>query len=145
MIKRGFFLLIFSLLGYPSSSTDLLCDHSLYMLIMCRSGEFVSGDTSGTQWDCNSLCGNVQIYQILLAVINLLWKSWVLSQGESRKECANEAWEQSEPRKAKREIRQKGTSTSNRQHFASDYFYPQSWLGIPGRRRKETLLSHLLF
>lgn len=73
--KEGLFSpLIFSLLSYPSASTDLLRDHSLHMLIMCRSGEFVSGDTSGTQWDCNSLCGNVQIYQILLAVINLLWK-----------------------------------------------------------------------
>lgn len=99
MIRRDFFSLVFSLLSYPSSPTDLLCDHSLYMLIMCRSGEFVSGDTSGTQWDCNSLCGNVQIYQILLAVINLLWKHRVLSQEKSRKACANEVWEQPEPQK----------------------------------------------
>ena len=72
--KEGLPPLLFSLLGHPSSSTDLLRDHSLHMLIMRRSGEFVSGDTSGTQWDCNSLCGKVQIYQILLAVINLLGK-----------------------------------------------------------------------
>lgn len=75
-----FFPYIFFFVGYPSSPPDLLHDHSLYMLIMCSSGEFVSSDTSGTQWDCNSLCGNVQIYQILLAVINLLWKHWVHSQ-----------------------------------------------------------------
>lgn len=85
-IRTGFFVFVFCnlpppfnffpLLGYPSSPTDLLHDHSLYMLIMCRSGEFVSGDTSETPWDCFSLWSNVQIYQILLAVINLLWKHW---------------------------------------------------------------------
>lgn len=83
------------------------------MLIMCRSGKFVSGDTSGTQWDRNSLCGNVQIYQILLAVINLRWKHRVLSQGERRTGCANEDWKQPEPQKVKREPANKGTTTSN--------------------------------
>jgi len=73
-VNNSVFPLYIFLVGYPSSPPDLLHDHPLYMLIMCSSGEFVSSDTSGTQWDCSSLCGNVQIYQMLLTVINLLWK-----------------------------------------------------------------------
>lgn len=74
----------FSSPGLSIFPTDLPYEHSFYMLITGRSGEFVSGDTSGTQWDHNSLCGNVQIYQVLLAVINLLWKHWVGRQERGR-------------------------------------------------------------
>ena len=88
---------------------------------MRRSAEFVSGGTSGTQWDCSSLCGNVQIYQILSAVINLLGKHWVLKEKESRKGHADEVWE---PQKVSREIGQKGTATRDGQHLAPDF---SSW------------------
>lgn len=139
MIRKDFSPLIFSLLSYPSSPTDLLHDHSLYMLIMCRSGEFVSGDTSGTQWDCNSLCGNVQIYQILLAVINLLWKHWVLSQGRRRKECANEVWKQPEPQKVKGEISQRGEN-QQRTTFCTWFFSPlANWVHQEEGARKHHL------
>lgn len=80
--KYMFFPLVF-LSDYPSFSTDLLHDHSLYMLIICSSSEFVSGDTLEIQWDCISLYCNVQIYQILLAVINLQKKYSVHSYREN--------------------------------------------------------------
>lgn len=50
---------------------DLLSHHCLYILITCGPGEFVSADTWEARERLTSLCGAVQIYQPLLAVINL--------------------------------------------------------------------------
>lgn len=124
----------FSSPGLSIFPTDLLYEHSFYMLITGRSGEFVSGDTSGTQWDHNSLCGNVQIYQVLLAVINLLWKHWVGKQERKVVWCKRSLPNSPGPKRSRGKSATEGTTACTGR--IGSRVLPQQLAGRPGRKRE---------